>query len=58
MNTPLLLLGGTDIGSEFFYNTPRSMYAQLPDVVRDIKEKNYVELAISKGQPIVGVCRG
>jgi anthranilate/para-aminobenzoate synthase component II len=55
---PLVLWGGTDIGSEFFYNKPKSKYAQNPDVVRDIKERGLVNLAITKGQPIIGVCRG
>lgn len=57
MNKPLVLWGGTDVNSEL-YNKPRSKYAQKPDVIRDTKETYFYDLAVGKGQPVIGVCRG
>lgn len=57
MDKPLVLWGGTDVDS-YYYDEPRSKWAQLPDIHRDTKEFNAVNKAVKDGQPIVGVCRG
>jgi len=57
MNKPMLLWGGTDVNSDF-YGKPRSKYAQSPNTTRDIKERSLYNLAVTKGQPVIGVCRG
>ncbi len=58
MNKPLILWGGTDINPEIYGEEPLHGYVQRPDKVRDIKEIEYTKIAIEKGQPIIGICRG
>lgn len=57
MNKPLILWGGTDINPNIYNQQPMPQ-TQRPDTVRDIKEINAFNLAVNKGQPIIGVCRG
>jgi len=57
MKKPLILWGGTDIGTHL-YNEEPSSFTEKPDVPRDINEELLVKEAIKKGQPIIGICRG
>lgn len=54
---PLVLWGGTDVGSSY-YKEERSRYAQHPDINRDRGEFAYVAKAAKDDVPVVGVCRG
>lgn len=58
MNKPLILWGGVDICPSIYGEPSLAGYVQRPDKIRDIKEINAYKLAVEKGQPIIGICRG
>lgn len=57
MSKPLLLWGGTDVGSYYYGQRPHR-FAQLPDVNRDRFEFRKVRDYIKHKIPVIGVCRG
>jgi gamma-glutamyl-gamma-aminobutyrate hydrolase PuuD len=57
MNKPLLLWGGTDIGSSYYGQRPHR-FANMPEVNRDRIEFAAVNNYINDGIPVIGVCRG
>ena len=56
-NDVLVLWGGEDISSHFYGEKPTYTYAGSPSR-RDVIEQRMFNSAVSKGLPIIGVCRG
>lgn len=57
MTKPLILLGGTDINPELYFEEPHPA-TDKPDNLRDRKEVQAVAEAVDEGRPVVGICRG
>ena len=54
---PLILWGGTDIDPSI-YNQKPLKWTQKPDLARDKKELEQLDVASFEDRPIIGVCRG
>lgn len=57
LTQPLILWGGTDIDPTIYGQKPLK-WTDKPDIDRDNKELQDIDLAVLNKQPIIGVCRG
>jgi len=54
---PLILWGGTDIDPSIYGQQPLK-WTDKPDIDRDNRELQDIDMAVLNKQPIIGVCRG